>query len=73
MQLNKTCYQVIQTVFFKEKELSDFWHYLVSVLLALTVMSLAMASDNLGVVLEFNGIINATLIAFIIPVCAGFV
>ncbi len=57
-------------MFFKEKELSEFWHDFISVILALTVMSLSMASSNLGAVLEFNGIINATLIAFIIPVGA---
>jgi sodium-coupled neutral amino acid transporter 11 len=34
-------------------------------------MTVSLATDHLGIVLELNGIINANLIAFILPGACG--
>ncbi|EDQ88030.1 uncharacterized protein MONBRDRAFT_37692 [Monosiga brevicollis MX1] len=64
--------EVIENYFFSEQQPpSDLRHYTVSAGICLFCMSVSMIFEDLGVVLELNGIVNANLIAFILPGLSG--
>eukprot|EP00052_Salpingoeca_macrocollata_P010778 m.83514 g.83514 ORF g.83514 m.83514 type:complete len:386 (+) comp17724_c0_seq2:179-1336(+) len=58
--------EVINTYFF-DSEITERRHNLITIGLSATVLGIALATDNLGVVLEADGVLSATLLAFILP------
>eukprot|EP00049_Salpingoeca_infusionum_P011601 m.202579 g.202579 ORF g.202579 m.202579 type:complete len:465 (+) comp14977_c1_seq14:3016-4410(+) len=65
--------EVIENYFFENSPLTDTRHYTVTVLICLFCMIIAVSVNNLGIVLELNGVINANMIAFILPGLIGAV
>eukprot|EP01147_Barroeca_monosierra_P001128 gene1128-4348_t len=60
--------EVIENYFFSGSQPpTDFRHYSITMAICLVVYLISLAVTDLGIILELNGIINANLIAFIIP------
>ena len=60
--------KVIENYFFAESQPpTDTRHYAVTFAICLTVFAISMGVEDLGIILELNGIVNANLIAFILP------
>jgi sodium-coupled neutral amino acid transporter 11 len=52
-------------------DLKEGQHNFITVAICVVVMVIALATTNLGLVLEFNGVVNATLVAFVLPGLCG--
>lgn len=60
--------EVVENLFFPSSEDSPLWrHMLVTVIIAVLVGGISMATDCLGFVLELNGVMAAAPLAFVIP------
>eukprot|EP00039_Didymoeca_costata_P012132 m.173657 g.173657 ORF g.173657 m.173657 type:complete len:137 (+) comp15391_c0_seq5:84-494(+) len=59
--------EVIQNVFFNGEELSNIWHYSLTSAICIMVFVVAFLTNALGLVFEINGVINATLLAYVLP------
>eukprot|EP00055_Hartaetosiga_balthica_P008710 m.33309 g.33309 ORF g.33309 m.33309 type:complete len:422 (-) comp6441_c3_seq1:478-1743(-) len=63
--------EVIENLFFAKYLPTDLRHYSISLCICLSVLGVAIAVPNLGIILELNGVINANLVAFILPGLCG--
>eukprot|EP00730_Choanoeca_flexa_P019843 TRINITY_DN9705_c0_g1_i6.p1 TRINITY_DN9705_c0_g1~~TRINITY_DN9705_c0_g1_i6.p1 ORF type:complete len:450 (+),score=105.19 TRINITY_DN9705_c0_g1_i6:152-1501(+) len=64
--------EVIENYFFSEQQPpTNLRHYGVSFALCMLAMIVSVAVDKLGIILELNGIVNANLVAFILPGICG--
>eukprot|EP00045_Choanoeca_perplexa_P005195 m.44023 g.44023 ORF g.44023 m.44023 type:complete len:455 (+) comp12987_c0_seq1:130-1494(+) len=64
--------EVIENYFFSESQPpTDRRHYGVTFILCMVAMAVSISVDKLGLILELNGIVNANLVAFILPGMCG--
>jgi sodium-coupled neutral amino acid transporter 11 len=62
------CREVIANTFFRGAEsLSRWQHFAVTLPVCLVVLAIALATADLGLVLELNGVVCANTLAFILP------
>lgn len=61
------CRDVIQNTFFSGRKDSDSLHFIITIVVVFITIVLSFLTDCLGIILELNGALVATMLAYVMP------